>query len=596
MPTTIDDFEIPSVLLSELGKTVDQVKSGPLLALAKLTPALSRGLRLTPANSKFIRQRLAARLLEPGRLSDEIRQFLAQEGLNGELVMVLSKAVLSAGLTELLAIYGRERLLAALLVDSRIEVRQLAIDYCRQAGWQGRPLPDRLTAVTTLTETLRPFLHSLADMRPEEPIVACSTDSAEEGGQHDADGYRRRIADLEERLRNIRAEQKTDRKIDAKVEVLKRQAVDLEEKLARERQGRLTAEAAQAQATARIDELLKAQDEAVRSGIEAEMQSVVRGWLAGPERLDKAVDALAAGADTDILARVQTVLATQAERDRHYGHRTLLRQRLADLREAESTLLQAAAESLNPLPEMAPLVAELRAEAGRLEALLEESVPESVVTRRFAALIKQAEDQEALTRIKGLLQDLETHGCLSPEECRLLYREYHGSLERLFDRFAPAPLPVIKESDPLLVVKRGFSGGGRFRWLLDGYNILFGLPELFAASYEDNHPALKARQLLLAMVDRGLAGTEGLADVFFDGELSAEENFSPRVKAVYSGGGGAGVRNRADQAIIAALESQAPGAVPCVVVSNDRELTERCRALGARVMPLAQFAAILVKG
>ena len=597
MPATIDDFEIPAALLSELGKTVDQAKSRPLLALAKKVPALGRGLRLTSTNSKFIRQRLAARLLEPGRISDGIRDFLAQEGLNGELVMVLSTIVLKAGVTELLAIYGRERLLAGLLVDCRVEVRQLAIDYCRQDDWQSRPLPDRPTAIIALAETLRPFLSAITVLREEGAIAVRPVASPAEGCRAEVDGYRQKIVDLEERLRKVRADQKTDKKIEAKVEALKKQVVDLEEKLTRERQGRLMADEALIQAKARIDGLLKAHDEAVKSGIETEMQSVVRGWLAAPERLEKTVDALTAEVDADILARVEAALATQGERDRHYGNRTLLRRRLVELRQAESSLLQAATESLNPLPELSSLVAGLRTEADRIETMLDEPAPVNVVIQRFAALIKQAESQEALARIKGVLQDLEDCGGLSPVESRALYRDYHACLERLFDRFAPAPLPMVKNSDPALIVNSAFAGQDCFLWLLDGYNILFGLPELFAASYEDNRPALQARQLLLTMVDRRLAGTKGLADVFFDGEVSAQGNFSPQVKVVYSGGGGISVRDRADQAIIAALESQPPGAaVPCIVVSNDRDLVARCRTLGARVMPLAQFAALLANG
>ena len=93
MPITIDDFEIPAALLSELGKIVDQAKAGPLLALAKLDPALGRGLRLTTANSKFVRQRLAARLLESG---PGLAEWSAQASLLSVMSLIVSSRTDSA--------------------------------------------------------------------------------------------------------------------------------------------------------------------------------------------------------------------------------------------------------------------------------------------------------------------------------------------------------------------------------------------------------------------------------------------------------------------------------------------------------------------
>ncbi len=264
------------------------------------------------------------------------------------------------------------------------------------------------------------------------------------------------------------------------------------------------------------------------------------------------------------------------------------------LREAEGKLLAAGAEALNPLPEMTPLLAELQAEISRMEGLLDEQRLETAVTKRLAALIRQADNQGALARVKALMQELMECGCLSQEEGRTLYQAYHDCLGRLFDRFAPAPLPVTRETDPALIVTRGVSGVGRFHWLLDGYNILFGLPEFFAEGFAEGRPTARARQLLLTMVDQRLAGSASLAEVFFDGAERHQENFSPRVRVVYSGGGESIVRNRADQAILDWIESQPLTTdLTTIVVTNDRELMAHCQALKVRVMPLPQFAALL---
>lgn len=593
MPT-IDDFEIPPPLLSEFAAIVDQAKAQPLLALAKMVPALGRGLRPTAVNVKFVRQRLAACLVEPGSLAGEVRDFLAQEGLNGELVLVLSEAALKACFTEFLAIYGQERLLAALLLDRRLEVRQLAVAYCQSGDWQRQRLPDRQRALSTTAETLRPFLAAIAVIRDDSSVVSIRAD--EEDGSRSAEiaGLRRKIAGLEERVRQARDEKKSDKRVDLRVEALKKQAVELEDKLGRERQNRQTAEAALSEAKAHLQGLGAAQDDAVRAGVQAEMQSVLRQWLVEPQRLAKAVGELTAKARGDILERAKAALASQGERDRHFGNRRLLRHRLHDLRQAEASLLQAASEAISPLPDLAALLPEIQREAVRIETLLDEARSASPLAQRLTGLIRQAGDQGDLERARRLLQDLEAAGCLTPAETRILYQEYHACLGRLFDRFAPRPLPIGKDSDPALSLDYGIATMGKGLWLLDGYNILFGLPDIFADSYEAGRPAAQARTRLLTMIQVLLAGTGTLADVFFDGEASGQENFSPQVKVVYSGGGGAGVRNRADQAIVASLESQPPGAaVPCVVVTDDRELAGRCQGVGARVMPLRQFADLL---
>lgn len=585
-------FIIPLPLRQELAAMVEQTNSGQLLALAKHLPELGRGLRLTAANAKYIRQRLATRLLEQGELNTELRFFLAHEGLNGQLVMVLSQVVLAECLPELMAIHGRERLLAALLVDDRPEVRQLAAEYCRQQEWQDSPLPERDHAVADLAEKLEPFLAVMASLSG-----SASSPVAESAGgalAADLEACRRKIVTLEERLRQLKEGGKAERKREEKLGAAKQQLEEANAKLVRERQARMAAQEELVLARQELEDVRQAREEAIRNGIEAEMQARMREWLLVPARLDQAVAEFTAKQDVDILERVNSALSQQAERDRHFGNRTRLRQRLLSLREAEETLLRAAAEALNPLPELTPLLTELQAEISRLARLLDEQRPETPVSKRLAALIGQADNQGALARVKALMHELMECGCLSPEEGRTLYQAYHACLGRLFDRFSPAPLPVTPESDPALIVSRGVSGEGRFHWLLDGYNILFGLPEFFAEGFEEGRPTARARQQLLEMVDRHLAGSASLAEVFFDGAERHQENFSPRVRVIYSGGGQSTVRNRADQAILDWIESQPPTTdLATIVVTNDRELMSRCQALAVRVMPLLQFAALL---
>lgn len=593
MPT-IDEFDIPDALLSELLKVIDQAKASTLLALAKSVPLLGRGFRPTLANAKFVRQRLAVIISSSAKLSEEIRDFLAHESLNSQLIMVLSETVLSVAFTELLVIYGRERFLAAILVDARPGVRRLAIDYCQQENWAFRVLPEQALALNSLSTTLQPFFLAIT------PLVDVGTGAEARGAKGDANrsvevqGYRRKIVELEARLQKAKEDKKAGKKAESKIETLQGRLAELEGKLARERQARVTAESARSDADASVQSLRDAFAGEVRAGIRTEIQGAIRTWLSEPLRTVEAVDRLIPGPEADILEQVATVLASQEDRDRHFGNRRRLRNRLEELRQASSTLLQAASEAINPLPELKALSAAVQLQIDRLESFLGEKSPVPTMVQNIIASIRQAKSQDDLDRNRRLLQELDSAACLAHREIRLLYREYHACLGRMFERFAPKHLAESRVNDPAIIVNRGFVNGEKFLWLLDGYNILFCLDDIFAESYEGGRPAGHSRKHLLDMVQTMLTGTDGLADVFFDGEVAAEENFSPQVKVIYSGGGGNRVQNRADQAIIDFLERQPTGEkVSAVVVTDDRELGHRCQALGAKVMPLQEFAAYL---
>lgn len=589
MPT-IDDFDIPAALVAELRAIANRIKPGPLLALANAVPALAAGVRLTAANARFIRQRM---LPDSGRLRDEVRRLLAVEGLNGELVVVLSVTVLTEFLPQLLALYGRERVLAALLVDSRPEVRQLVKSYCRDEDWLSQPLPTQREAMTELSDSINPFLAKIT------PLLSVSSDASEPMedlvDREELDACRNKINVLEERLRQAKDSGKTVKKLDLKVEGLKNQVKILEDKLERERQLRLAADERSNQAEVQMEAMRQDQELAVQARVEAEMQSAVRTWLVEPIRLGLAVDGATQQEGGDILDRVRSALSNQEERDRHYGNRCLLRDRLLALRQSEESLLRAASESISPLPGLTGLIAELQKEAGRIEGVLGEGREVSLVVLRLSAMIRQAADEASLIRIKRLLQELHLAGVVSPLESRELYRDYNSCLGRLFDQFSDKPLSVSRFTDPALIVDNGRDGNEQFLWILDGYNILLGLNDLFASTFEnDGRPGLNSRNRLLSMVDALLADSHSLADVVFDGPTRVEENFSLHVKVIYSGGGGLTVRDRADQAIVDCLESRPnSSSIPAIVVTNDRELADRCLVLGAKIMPLQQFASIL---
>jgi hypothetical protein len=88
--------------------------------------------------------------------------------------------------------------------------------------------------------------------------------------------------------------------------------------------------------------------------------------------------------------------------------------------------------------------------------------------------------------------------------------------------------------------------------LLDGHNILFGLPDLFAAEYENDHPGKKARQKLTGIVEKLVSQRPNIAaKICFDGPSAEVMRVRSNLEIHFSGGNG---RDRADELIVSRLQ------------------------------------------
>jgi predicted RNA-binding protein with PIN domain len=126
----------------------------------------------------------------------------------------------------------------------------------------------------------------------------------------------------------------------------------------------------------------------------------------------------------------------------------------------------------------------------------------------------------------------------------------------------------------------GGTGGGRWRWLVDGMNLIGSRPDRW---WNDRDGAVRR---LIAELDRFAAATgEDLTVVFDRRPPDVDPGRHGAVGVAFASRRG---RNAADDEIVDMLAG-APEPAGARVVTSDRRLAERVRELGAGVEPSSRF-------
>jgi predicted RNA-binding protein with PIN domain len=126
----------------------------------------------------------------------------------------------------------------------------------------------------------------------------------------------------------------------------------------------------------------------------------------------------------------------------------------------------------------------------------------------------------------------------------------------------------------------GGTGGGRWRWLVDGMNLIGSRPDRW---WNDRDGAVRR---LIAELDRFAAATgEDLTVVFDRRPPDVDPGRHGAVGVAFASRRG---RSAADDEIVDMLAG-APEPARARVVTSDRRLAERVRELGAGVEPSSRF-------
>ncbi len=592
MPT-IDDFHIPDFICQYFNELIESASNSDIQAIAKRNTDLMRGIRPTKANTSIIRQRLRTILNGTGPLDSSFCYILVKSGFNLEFITVLSKQVLKFYVHDLAAVYGSAKTLGAMLVDERQPVRQIAIDFlASQEANSGELDLSEGPALRNLRSELEPFLAHIKLLLSENSATSILDQDCHENG---ISINTRQVNQLNAKLnQNIKAKQKIEKILNNKIEKKDTQLASLKDQVNREKRLRQELDK---EVKSLVDKLAKMEgQEEQKIAMEAErrISSSIRSWLVEPHKIAAAVQSLSKDNNQDLRQRAVNVLRVQEKIDRNYGNRRKLRQHLLVLEDLQVQVKQASIESFNPLPELAALSVEMEGEIGRVKKILGEPLPGKWCIK-LESKINQAATQADFNAINKLLEQLTAMDLINNESTRL-HKLYHDGLARLYEKYGPRiPTTGATTANMVQLIQAWHKTKGPFVLVVDGYNVILSLYEIFGIDYEDgSKPGAAARRHLLQIIDKLLQNSKCLAEVFFDGEVSVQENFSPRVRVIFSGGGNREMADRADAAIIDYLSSLPKAQnVARIIITDDRELQSLARQQQAKIMPLAQFAALI---
>lgn len=579
------DHTLTPSLLQALEALIAEIPADDLIGLARRNPRIFKGFQLKPAAAQNLRRRLLQSVTGAGEIEASLRSFLAERSFNAEWVSVLSLATLEYGLRIFASLFSRESFLLGMLLDAREPVRALAAAHTgANAPFQLLP---REKAIEGLQKRFAPLLKILGEAftrpSPDAPATPPVTPDP-------------RVAKLEQQLRELRSRAVKRRAVERRLERSEAQGEAHREtnlRLARELTALHQLCDAATQRAERAEEALAglatAQEQRIDTAVREQLEGLSRRWLRRAETLEAGLDD---PRPEDLLARADAILAQQATVDRHSGNRRALQKRLLELENALQKLRTAQSEAISPLAALGDLQRELAAETARLQALLG-SAPESPIAALLAARIATA-DPAMLAELRALIEQLALLTALPEATCIDLHR-------RIQDRQALAlaaeglDLPD-RQTDPgtpsarLAALLNGRTPG---HLLIDGHNVLLRSPGRYAPYLgPDGAPDRAAREALIRdLRDLTAPGHPLRVRCFFDSPTRDEQDITPHLQVVFSGGSG---EDRADHAILDyATFLQQAGEGLTALVSDDQALARQARALGALTVSVAEFLAWL---
>lgn len=542
-----------------------------------------------------IRERLVARLRSENVIEGPLMDVLAWGLPYRPTIASLSLGALQEVYPTLEGLIGRDPLLLALLVDEREHVHKWAVELASKPA-AGPPISEELAETA---------FNLFLDKRFVDPLMLEPLFPAEDRGAPpplpiSIDDLTQKA--LAESTEKIETQRKTIEHLNNELQLQKqRHLARLKEQAdAAEREKKtLRAELATAQNQGgalrkhnqelehKVKELGARMDAAVAERLREQTSALVRKWLTPALELETALEKQGARPD-DLAQRVERALEAQARQDRHTGNRLELERRLQSLQSARDRLLAAQQNALTPVSELKPLLAELETEIARLQKLLTGAKPVSDTCARLLATINAAgwEDLRALSQLVDQIADA---ALVPSEESRALY----GAVQRRFSRLEENTRVKPAEGDTGWSLRDTIFRNKSALLLLDGHNVLYGLPDIFSPDYENGHPQQKARQRLVNIVGKLLKDRTNIkAKICFDGPDARSLPVLPHVTVEYSGGTGS---NRADDMIVNRLQFKDLDRLDqkVFVVTDDRQIRHEVLKTGAKFVRTSLFAVLL---
>ncbi|PUE55691.1 NYN domain-containing protein [Limnohabitans parvus] len=576
----VDDHTLDDEMLTFYKNAVDAMPDALLITSARKMPELLNGLKQDKPNVEQLRQRVTAKL-QLKSPPPPVLDILRSATLSEPLIDVLSEKTIKIGLASLLDHFGCLSILAAMLLDARESVRELAL------AEMAKPSKARVATKTKeeelfknrfkpLLETLRPILEGVPYEVPAPRTVALAPASIVTKEQQERDIFSSTLYRQLQKERNLLTTERD--KLQSQVNKL---SADLsgQTRLASERNVDLVAMQSQL-------------NQRVAQGIADGLKNRLAPWLESCESL-----ANWSSNSSSRLTSAQQLLARQAQQDKRYGTRAHVTEELAQARSLLAALQTAQQESLRPLPQLTDEIRALATHIAATEARLNQTSlqPQAPQLRALALTLNTLHDIDALQNHKKALERTmlaEAWGlplcqqafALIDRQVMAIYAEHHPDPKDI----APPVTPTQHLADCLLHARP-------CRLLIDGHNLLPKLKPLIGASYfkAGQGPTAQARALLIERV-KTLTALHPLlvVDIWFDSPDDQHWSETDNLRVWFSGGKGS---DRADGRILESLQSEVYRGTQTtrLVVTEDRDLLAQAQARGAiGVSPLEMWAMV----
>ncbi len=565
----------------ELLRIIGFVTDKELATLLKIEPLFSAG-GFRSQKPALLRKRLEQIVIGGTPVSTQVRSMLAAHSRAASLLSHISTETLTRKSAEWAALLGEPVFLIAALIDSRKTVRARAEHWLERSPHflSTDPPLARADLAATFADVLE-----LAGALPggDVPVTRESWNEQKER--------------LEQRIRTLQTENRRLKGVDdqcSRTASLLRKAAEENESFALKlkssetqlRQARQEVESVKAE----LQRETSRREERLQAALEAALAREFHGWLAEARAVESA--ALHPEAARDAIEFARAALRKQAQTDRHSHNRAELTARLEQLRELNGTVRASLRNALRQCPELKQAGEKIEQEISALERLLPPGESAAPLEEALISKIHAAAD-EALPQLRALPKLLRELKLLTPHSFENVESEFNRRLSAIEALGVPPEPELDRREDGLSLLGSALAGRTPAILILDGHNIIFGLPARYMPARGKSVTDAQKRQNLIDDLVRITRPNPAVrAILLFDGHTRSDTNPSANVIVTYSGGEG---EHRADRVIIDKirfLKSAYPDTT-VLLVSNDNELCKDGRRLGARNVSVLEFGSFL---
>ena len=587
-------IELPEEIMTVYTQAVGDANEQAVLDYAKnVANGLLQGLRPIKKNVPQIRKRLINHLEHEKKISGKhliLLEYCRPLGFFEDF----TPEMIGDHLPGLCSLYGMELVIASLLLDKREQVRAIPEEVI-QGGREIEELSDddRTEFACRSFNFFGPFFEPIVETMSEndEDAEEASGDKPEPSPPKDDSELRQKemkIASLEKQAKKLREEKKKLKKDADKLQTTRTQL----EKIKKEKAQFKEEVAGLKEKLEKSEEEYEALDAAIAATVDESLQSTLHHWIRKPQEIKKESDALKGLGNSDLAKKAEAVILHQEELDRNAGNRRNLMERLEQLSELKEQIDALSIESITPLKELNTVGKDLQKEISRIKKLI--GIPPSdQLTRQFRVRIGAAATFDELSDCKRLLDEMQRMEILPGADMKDLFVYCDARVSLMYDKHVPMVSKAAAPVSSLYRLKQHLHDNTPVLWMLDGYNVLFQLPELFNTLDEDGKPTEASRRALSdMMIEMTKTSPKVSVRLYFDGPKYAEYRASDNILVIYSGGEG---DHRADDVICRDLEYQCETnpKMPTVLTTDDRDLRQRVEHLGADAIWVNEFYALV---